>query len=467
MTPSPDLPSQPLLNTIPLSSIKTLPARQRRVFDETAALELRESIEADGLIHCPSLREDPDTGDLILVAGERRLRAIKEIFALGGSFIFNETLFQASEGLVPYTSLGVCTEFEAESAELSENLRRKDLTWQEHADAVARLHRYKVKVAELVQSVEPSAPAHTVAKTAEVLYGRGDGSYQDRTRKEIILADHLNNPVIAKAKSADEAFKLLKADAVRQQNIASAIRVGASFTSQSHTILNVDCLTWMQAYAGPGFDIILTDPPYGMGADSFGDAAGKLTGTTHVYDDSLESWTILMREWCKLSYSVTAAQAHAYVFCDFDNFHALKSMMQAAGWYVFRTPFIVHKLGSGRVPLPDRGPRRCYETILYAIKGNKPVTHIYPDVIPVKGDDNLGHGAQKPVELMQNLLQRSVTPGARILDAFAGTGPVLEAAHGMKCYSTLLEKDPGSYGIILQRAAKLDALSSGELFPSA
>ena len=173
-----------------------------------------------------------------------------------------------------------------------------------------------------------------------------------------------------------------------------------------------------------------------------------------------------MSLWCPLAYEVSAPQAHAYVFCDFDNFPALKSMMEAAGWYVFRTPFIVHKLNSGRVPLPDRGPRRSYETLLYAIKGNKPVTHIYPDVIPVQGDDNLGHGAQKPVALMQNLLQRSITPGSRVLDAFAGTGPVLEAAHGMKCYATLLERDPGSYGIILGRMAKLDSLSSGELFPT-
>ena len=274
------LPSIPLLNTIPLLSLRILPDRQRRVFDPVAAQELLESIETDGLIHCPSVREDPETGDLVLVAGERRVKAITEIFALGGSFTFNETLFRASEGRIPYTSLGVCTAFEAESAELSENLRRKDLTWQEHADAVARLHRYKTKVAELAQSVEPSSPAHTVAKTAEALYGRGDGSYQDKTRKEILLASHLDNPVIAKAKSAEEAFKLLKADAVRQQNIASALRVGASFTSSSHTVLNVDCISWMQSYSGPRFDVILTDPPYGMGADAFGDAAGKLTGTT-------------------------------------------------------------------------------------------------------------------------------------------------------------------------------------------
>ena len=33
------------------------------------------------------------------------------------------------------------------------------------------------------------------------------------------------------------------------------------------------------------------------------------------------------------------------------------------------------------------------------------------------------HGAQKPVVVYQNLLQRSVRAGDKVLDPFAGTGP--------------------------------------------
>jgi DNA modification methylase len=196
-----------------------------------------------------------------------------------------------------------------------------------------------------------------------------------------------------------------------------------------------------------------------MGADSFGNAAGKLTGIEHHYDDSYEAWYLLMETWCPLSYQVCKPQAHAYVFCDIDNFPVLRTLMQQAGWYVFRTPFICVKPNSGRVPLPDQGPRRQYETLLYAIKGKKPVTHIYPDVISTTADEQLSHGAQKPIALFKNLLQRSVRPGDTVLDCFAGTGPIIPAAHHFQCKAIVLEKEKEYYAICCER---LKALEEGE-----
>lgn len=298
---------------------------------------------------------------------------------------------------------------------MDENLKRKDLTWQEHAAAVARLHRLR-QGQQVEKAVKLQTPlvAQTYADTALELLGKSEGAYQDQIRKEIIVSKHLTNPAIAKAKSADEAFKILKKQEESAKNVELARTVGASFNADLHTLLNVDCLDYMTTAAdlpeAEKFDVILTDPPYGMGADNFGDAGGKLTGIEHRYDDSPEHFTKLMTAWSKLSYNVVKAQAHAYVFCDIDKFHELKALMQAAGWYVFRTPLINHKMNSGRVPLPDQGPRRQYEIILYAIKGKKQTTHIYPDVISTSADENFSHGAQKPVALYQNLLQRSVRP---------------------------------------------------------
>jgi len=133
---------------------------------------------------------------------------------------------------------------------------------------------------------------------------------------------------------------------------------------------------------------------------------------------------------------------------------------EAAGWYVFRTPFIVHKINSGRVPLPTMGPRRQYETLLYAIKGQKNVTHIYPDVIPCTADDNMTHGAQKPVELFQNLLQRSVRAGDKVLDTFSGTGTIFPAAHNLLCEATATEMNPEYYAMNLKRIQALEISES-------
>jgi DNA modification methylase len=129
--------------------------------------------------------------------------------------------------------------------------------------------------------------------------------------------------------------------------------------------------------------------------------------------------------------------------------------MESAGWYVFRTPMIYIKPNSGRVPLPDQGPRRQWEAILYAIKGKKPVTNIYPDVLYSTADEQLSHGAQKTVSGFKNLLQRSVRPGDVVLDCFAGTGTIIPAAHAFKCRAICIEQEKEYFATCVQRIEKL------------
>lgn len=106
------------MNTVQLSSIIIKSNRQRQEFDPDALQELRNSIEDRGLLHAPVLRQEGE--DWVLVAGERRLKAIEEIFALGGQFTYNGELFD--NGYVPFTDLGSLSLLEAEEAELDENL---------------------------------------------------------------------------------------------------------------------------------------------------------------------------------------------------------------------------------------------------------------------------------------------------------------------------------------------------------
>lgn len=442
--------------------IKIAENRQRQEFDAEALEDLKQSIEGKQLLHPIVVREVE--GSPTLVAGERRLRVIQDIYALGGYFFYDGARYDST---VPTVTLGELTELEAEEAELDENLKRKDLTWQESATAHTRLHRLRgLQKAAAVPADQPVLP-QTTADTAQELFGRSDGDFQDRVRKELIVARHLHDPDVAKAKDVKEAFKILKSKETAEQNKQLAASVGKTFTAKLHNVVNANCLLWMLTAIGVNrqFDVILTDPPYGMGADQFGDGGGKLTGITHQYDDSHAAWQKLMggryvdfnfpAGWCELSFKVAKPQAHVYVFCDIDRYHELKRYMEKAGWYVHRTPLIDYKIDSGRVPLPDRGPRRQWEMILYAIKGDKPVTHIYSDVIPCKADENMTHGAQKPVSLYQNLLMRSVRPGDQVLDTFAGSGTIIEACHAMQCVATAIELEPAYYGMCLRRLQAL------------
>lgn len=434
------------MQLVNIKDIVILPDRQRREFDPEALAELVQTITSKGLMHAPVMREE--NGQLVLVAGERRIKAIKDVWMLGGQVKFDGQL--VPEGKIPYVTLGQLSPLEAEEAELDENLHRKDLTWQENAAAMAKLHSLRSRQAQMEGRI------HTVADTAMETKGRSDGGYQAAVRKDLIVAKFLHMPEVAKAKTADEAFKVLKKVEEQQKNIALAESVGKTFNQNIHECHNTNCLSWMRAADAGQFDVILTDPPYGMGANDFGDGGGKLGGIEHHYKDDYETWKSLMEEWCGLAYRVAKNQAHAYVFCDLDNFHELKRMMTQAGWWVTRTPLIHYKPNSGRVPHPEHGPRRQWETILYAIKGKKSTTGIYGDVISTMADPNMSHGAQKPVALYNDLLKRSVRPGDCVLDSFAGSGTIFPSAHSLKCKAVGIEMNPEYYGLCLNRLKMFD-----------
>ena len=432
--------------TIPLADIIIPPDRQRKEFKDEDLVSLAASIRALGLMHPVVLRVDGKT----LVAGERRIRAITDlIYGIGFTFTHNGQ--EVPAGHVPYVTLAELDALALEEAELDENLKRVDLTWQERADAEARLHNLRTKQAEARGEV------HSVADTALELTGRKDGDYQNNVRKNIILSQHLSNPEVAKAKSADEAFKILRKQEEARNHAALAAAVGQTFSKADHQALRGNCLDILDTDEWTGkFDVILTDPPYGMGADSFGDGAGRLAGIEHHYDDSYESWKDLMGHWCHLAYKVAKPQAHAYVFCDFDRFHELKQMMETAGWYVFRTPIINVKTNSGRVPIPEFGIRRQYEICLYALKGKKPANAIYSDVLSSEADEQMGHGAQKPLSLYVDLLKRSVKPGDFVLDSFSGSGTIFPACHQFKARAVGIEQNEASFGMGLKRLGELE-----------
>lgn len=430
-----------------ISEIVIKPNRQRREIDPEELMRTAESIRSNQLFHAPVLRREGES--LVLVAGERRLKSCELLYTLGDTFKHDDV--EVPEGYIPYVLLGEIDELAAEEAELEENVRRVDLTWQEKAAATERLRNLREKQAAA------KGETYTYQDLAKEVTGKSEAGYAQQVRQESIVAKHLDNPEVAKAPTLRDAFKVLKSQEERQRNIALAEQIGSTFNASMHALVQKKAQEFLALdQFTEKFDVILTDLPYGMGADQFGDGAGRFTGTVeHRYDDSYESWQKLVRELCPIFYRVAKPQAHAYLFCDIDRFHELKSLMEAAGWYVFRTPLTVYKLNSGRVPLPEMGPRRSSEWILYAIKGKKPVNSIMPDVIPCKADEQLGHGAQKPVELYVNLLMRSVKPGDSVLDACCGSGTIFPAAHTLKVRATGCETDAASYGIAAKRLASL------------
>lgn len=438
------------IHMIPVEDIIIKSNRQRRDLDQSKILELAGSIGQNGLIH-PLVVRMADS-EYTLVAGERRMKAIEHLHFLGAEFTCGE--YEVPDGCCPCLYLGDIDPIDAEEIELEENIRREDLSWKERADAVSRLASLRAKQAASDGTAPPS-----VATIAEEVAGSSEGQHQENVRQDIILGRALADPkraeVIKNATSRKEAFKLLKRHEESERHAALGASLGATFSSSLHTLQRGDCLSVMSEMPAETFDVVCSDPPYGIGANDFADSGGKAAGG-HRYDDTYESWRLLIEPLSRHLFRVAKAQAHLYLFCDIDRFHELRAAAEAAGWEPFRTPLIWYNPGAIRAPWPEHGPFRRWQAILFAIKGKRTVTRLYSDVITSPSDPNLGHMAQKPVALISDLLLRSVRPGDTILDPFCGSGTIFPAAHSHKCRATGIEVDEAFYGIAAKRLAELD-----------
>lgn len=114
-------PAPELLTEIPVSLIMPNPDQPRKSFDEGSIRELAASIEQTGLIQPLIVRERGDSYELI--AGERRLRAVRLLGWRQVKCIINETLREDDAAIMAIT----------------ENLQREDLHFFEEADCYSQL----------------------------------------------------------------------------------------------------------------------------------------------------------------------------------------------------------------------------------------------------------------------------------------------------------------------------------------
>ena len=431
-------------NFIDAHSVIVRPRRHRTGFGETEHQDLITSIRGlSGLMHAIILRVE-DEG-YVLVAGERRLRAMKEIYELGGNFTYGGE--RVATNTVPFISLGELSPTEGKEAELEENIRRVDLSWQERAAATSELYELRVEQASLAGQPPPSM--RSVSEELET-------GYQPQTTivQQMMLAKHLDDPDIVAATSVREAHKILLRKENSKKNERLAEVVGRTFNSSIHNLIHADAKDWMKTSLDNVFDVILTDPPYGMNADAFGDSGVEGT-RAHDYEDSEETLLGILSWFPEESFRVAKTQAHLYVFCDIDWFFEWRTHMSLAGWNCFRTPLIWHKPGGFRSPWPLIGPQRKYETILFAEKGGRHANSVTGDVFTFNNDAKLGFAAQKPYLLYKDLLARSVRAGDCVLDPFCGSGPIFPAAHDLKCKAVGVEKQAQVYGIAVGRLGEL------------
>jgi site-specific DNA-methyltransferase (adenine-specific) len=412
------------MKTVPIAEIQ-INARQRKSYDEKKLANLIDSISRLGLLHAPILQEG------VLVCGGRRLKAISMLDTFGNSLRYQGE--EIPTGYVPFTELGTSSVEQIMEAELEENLMRENLSVQEEAAALADLHALRVK----------QNPEHTKIDTAREVHKPGTKLTEMDVRDAILINEHSDIPEVAKAKTKKEAMKVItqKKRTEHNEKLATLFKQEFGASGSPHKLLKGDTFELMKELPDKSFDVILTDPPYGIDAQKF----NAQEGIKHEYNDTRFNFELIIDAIAVQGYRVCKSAAHAYIFHDHANWEFIRQRMEGAGWDVWPRPLIWAK-GNGLLARPDHGPRYTYECILYASKGARQVTHVAPDVITFRTLTRQRRGAEKPAALYCDLLARSVRPGDTVLDACCGTGPIFPAANELNCKAVGIDCDSAAIG---------------------
>lgn len=443
-----------MMKTIKHSDIVVPEYRQRKEFVESELDALAVGIVDVGLLQPIVLQNDGKT----LVAGERRYRAIEKLIKQGR--VFKHDGEEVPLGYVPYISMHECGYIVVQKAELLENVQRVDLTWQEKDKAILF-----IKGLVEAQAQGKNVDSYDVAVAIMEAKGKDDYTtsqlYDTKSKVDtaVLREQYMDDPRVAKAKSAKEADKIIQKDLETKKRE----RLSEQFkdVKSPHNIVMGDCCELVKETADGIFDVICSDPIYGIGADEmhmFQRATYNTEGSHHVYDDSFENWDRMFSVMPKELYRVAKEQAALYLFCDINRFFdrwelkpgnknptrvkGLATRFAEAGWDVWPRPLVWYKGNIGSIPKPEHGPRYTSEYILFATKGGKKTTGIKHDVVSVPQVTGHTHGAGKPPEVYLDLLQRSAYPGDRVLDFSAGSFPILQAANTIGCTVDAWELDP-------------------------
>ncbi len=408
-------------------------ARQRRSIETS---DLENSIRRIGVLQPIIINREN-----ILQAGERRVEASRRL------------------GLpdIPFRFADELTPIESAIIELEENVKRKDLPWQDIVRATAKIHLlFKAEYEEWSQ--EKTGEALSITQGTCSIY--------------LAVAQELEEEKVAQASTVREAYNFLsrKRQRLEDEHLeeflspppAPSAGPESSPPSYSHpallnggpalapsilarplegpsppdsTILIESFLSWAPKYAGPKFNLLHCDFPYGqqtntskmMSSTAFKDGRGYQDDQS-TFDELLSCLIInfnnLMSVSCHLMFWYTA---------ELELLLAVQKEMQAAllDLTFYRSPLIWLKSDNAGVASDvQRGPRHIYETCLLASRGGRKIVQTVGDAYAAPTDNRL-HASCKPEPMLRHFFRMLVDESTVLLDPTCGSGSALRAAESL------------------------------------
>ena len=205
-------------------------------------------------------------------------------------------------------------------------------------------------------------------------------------------------------------------------------------------------------------DLVLTDPPYGVDVD-----LTQTLGVTDVdhkgdlendgYEEAVDLWRAVVPEFKR----VLAEDGHLYAFASWKTYDDFRDVLEEVGFEVVNcvvwlksTPNNQSAFGSGNVRYGYQ-----HEFILYAVHDTseaRPLDRTLSDIILHKhsSQDN-EHPTEKPVGLLETLLEQSSAREDVVLDPFLGSGSTAVAAIRNERDCVGFELDEETYRQVIER----------------
>lgn len=187
----------------------------------------------------------------------------------------------------------------------------------------------------------------------------------------------------------------------------------------------MDCLEFMKQVPDKYFDLVLTDPPYGMDFQcNFRDEKNK---HKKIANDNNTDW---LPDLCSSIKRIAKDDAHIYMFCSWHKVDEFKIELQNAGLKI-KNILIWNKGGGGLGDLEgDYMPQ--YEMCIFINNGKPLIGKRDGNVINASKDGvNNFHPTQKPVDLISYLLRKSASNGDKVFDPFMGSGTTAVACKSL------------------------------------
>ncbi len=405
------------------------------------------SIKEFGLIQPIILNEvrENDLTHTTLVVGGRRLAALRR---LGITELIHGTHF-----LWRYEE----DNLRLKSIELEENLKRKDMTWDEVIAA-------KAKLLEIMQQIHGVQAAQGGRPTArESAAGTTDGfgvrklaamlgESAATTSSDLQLASMLKvMPHLTRCENKSAALRQGVLTAVvgviqhreeeKKVELATAVANGtatekAISEAKDWKLYEGDFRDNISKIASGSVDLVFTDLPYGVDLDK-----NNMQGIN--FTDSRAAIISLLPTITQESYRILREGRYAVYWFGFNFYTELKTSLEQVGFQVNPIPvvWIKHRNYS---PNPLRWYTSGYEQAFVVCKGDakliRPGSNDLIDIPNISVNEKI-NVSQKPVQLCEKFILDMTLPSATIVDMFAGSGSTGVAAIKNGRKAVLFEKD--------------------------